>query len=328
MLDTGYVAQTIPYDLLYKYLAQLLGAGRNARTNQARTASTLLAPSEIPGSGSGGTGPGQGTGEYGPLEGQTKSMMGNLSLGRSLASTINSIAGLGIPGLGLIGVGAPLTAVNLASTIASLLGVPSGFDPSLGMPTAADIQSISDLEGAFAARAAADQAMADYADRVAAFADPIALEAWGPREIANITAAGYGDPGAFGGFGSNSLAGARGTEAGTPSTGTKGGGRNEGPNSVSNPDSPFGNDRSGESASSDPGGIGHDAGDTGQAGYAAGGVKTFHKPERPLVGEAGPEKGIFIPERMKRPGLQGNERQVRAGLQSSLRELLAARRRR
>ncbi len=72
----------------------------------------------------------------------------------------------------------------------------------------------------------------------------------------------------------------------------------------------------------DTGGFGGDSmGDSGgygdAGGYAKGGVKTFRKPSRPLVGEAGEEKGIFVPERMKKKGIQGKERQVRRGLKSA-----------
>jgi hypothetical protein len=107
---------------------------------------------------------------------------------------------------------------------------------------------------------------------------------------------------------------------------------------MANPDSPFGQATEGTggggpgSGGMDTGmggfgggpGTGSDPGGTGEGDtdYKRGGVKTFRKPTRPLVGEGGEdEKGIFIPSRMKRKGLQGNERQVRRGLYSSLMDL-------
>jgi len=65
---------------------------------------------------------------------------------------------------------------------------------------------------------------------------------------------------------------------------------------------------------SDPGGIGHSAGDTGQAGYAKGGVGMFNQPTQVTAGEAGPEMGIFIKPEMFQPGNQGNEQQVKLAL--------------
>lgn len=354
-----YLFQSLPYDVVYQLLANLINS--KGKTTQTRPSGTpavaqpkLVAPSD---SGSGGAGPGQGTGEFGPLEGQTKSMMGNISSARSVASTLNSIAaslfGASLPGLGMVGVGGPLTAVNLASTIASLLGMPSGYDPSLGLATPSDIQSINDLQGAFAARAAADQAMADYADRVAAFSGPIATEAWGPAEIAGLIGGGYADPGTFGGFGSNSLAGGRGSERGNQSTATIGG---PAP-SVTNPDSPFGASDFGQTErggvpgdpdSRDQGGrdANSTAGDTssspseGSRGTEGsdrkrGGVFRASRPktERITWGERGTAPGgksgetaIFIPDRMQLPGLQENEALVRRALRRNLMSLLADRR--
>ena len=57
---------------------------------------------------------------------------------------------------------------------------------------------------------------------------------------------------------------------------------------------------------------------TGSGEYAKGGAALFTKPSTPKVGEAGPELGIFVPEFMKRPGLQGNEREVRSALMRAI----------
>lgn len=81
----------------------------------------------------------------------------------------------------------------------------------------------------------------------------------------------------------------------------------------------------------DPGGIGHSAGDTGQAGYAKGGVKRSKpgKPERAVFGEGKAsqrgETGIFVPEYMKDPGKQGNESEVIAAMEDLLAELKGSR---
>lgn len=51
---------------------------------------------------------------------------------------------------------------------------------------------------------------------------------------------------------------------------------------------------------------------------ALGGVHFAVRPERAIFGEAGPEAAIFIPEFMRKPGLQGNERQVRSALMRAI----------
>jgi hypothetical protein len=59
-------------------------------------------------------------------------------------------------------------------------------------------------------------------------------------------------------------------------------------------------------------------------GYARGGVsRAMRGPRRATFGEAGPEQAIFIPQAMRRPGIQGREVQVRRALQDAIRALYA-----
>jgi len=79
-----------------------------------------------------------------------------------------------------------------------------------------------------------------------------------------------------------------------------------------------GADQDGARGSSD---VGSDAAGTGGA-WAKGGVKKFRGPARPLVGEGGDETAIFVPEKMKRKGFQGKEREVRKGLKRTYSSLI------
>jgi hypothetical protein len=80
---------------------------------------------------------------------------------------------------------------------------------------------------------------------------------------------------------------------------------------------------------------GRDAGSAGDAGTgtggesgsgytAKGGVFKAGKPTTRTFGEAGKETGIFVPEWMKRPGIQGKEKTIIAALETLLRELRAS----
>ena len=311
-----------PLDLLYYYIWR-------QRQKQAQAAARAKAAAEARGTlsgdsgGSGGKSADPGTGEFGPLAGDVKSTLSGFNTARSVA---NSLAGLfgGIPGLGLIGPGAPFTGLSLASTIAGLLGATPGFDPSLGLASAADIQGVQDQQGTFAAQRAADQAMADYGTRVESFSGPIATESWGPMEIAGLPE--YSNPGGVN---------PGGTEMGSTSAnpgGTFGGvGPGQAPGDSRDGGSPDGGSPGGGAG----GGVGS-AGDGPGGARRTGGVfrATQPKTERITWGERGTAPGgksgetaIFIPDRFQLPGLQENEAAVRGQLRRSLQDILAGRRR-
>jgi len=341
-MDTGYVAQTIPYDLLYQYLAQLLGAGPTKRTNRASAAPAaatppLLAPGETTGGG-GSADSGLGATEAegtGKMSKEMSSVLGALSLGRSLTNTALSVLGMGVPALGPLGWG--LTALGIANKFAD----PYATNPLGGAPTPEAISAARDVAGAFAANDLADarQAAIDEANMMTAL-DLSGLLSYSP-DYAGETGQGFGNQG----FGSNTLGNAQGQRETAGDAARAGGdygtvGDPTSTPSVSNPDQQgmFGNSggaTGGADMGSDSagrGGVGDSSqgAGTGASDRAKGGVDIIRKPTRLRFGEkpsATPEKVISIPKSMKKPGLQGNERQVRAGLQSSLQELLARRRR-
>jgi hypothetical protein len=313
----------LPSDI---YLAYLQWLKRQQAAQDAREKSKAGPDS---GGGLGGVGQGQGTGEFGPLAGDVKSAISGFNTARGLANAIGGLFG-GIPGLGLVGPGFPASVVSAASTLAGLLGAPSGFDPSLGMPSAVDIQGIQDVQGVSAAQRAAEQAQADFNDRVASFSGPIANEAWGPAEIAGLptySAAGETNPG---GTSMGSTSANPGGTSGTVGPGQAPGDNRDQTAEASGGVSGGNSDTSG-TADSTGGSRGNDGSDRRHGGvFRASSPKT----EKITWGERGTAPGgksgetaIFIPDRFQLPGLQENERVVRAALRRSLADILAGRRR-
>jgi hypothetical protein len=196
---------------------------------------------------------------------------------------------------------------------------------SLGLPTEADLQAETDYGGAYAgARARAERTNA-IADRVAQFEGyPTATTASTLAGQISATKQGIMNSlmDAF-----SSLVGASATPTETP-TDPFGAGLQESQDIGGGPTAGWGSGTpstgfgAGEEAS---GGMGGATGTTssdngfgdggGESAWKLGGMKTFRKPTRLLVGEGGePEEAIFIPESMKQRGIQGRERQVRRGL--------------
>jgi hypothetical protein len=317
---------SLPLDVLYYYIWQMRQKQAQSEARAKATADAKQSLQES-GGGSGGKSADQGTGEFGPLGGDVKSALSGFNNARSVANAIGGLFG-GIPGLGLIGPGAPFTGLSLASTIAGLLGATPGYDPSLGLASAADIQGVQDQQGTFAAQRAAEQAMADYGARVESFAGPIATESWGPMEIAGLPE--YSNPGGVN---------PGGTEMGSTSAnpgGTFGGvGPGQAPGDNRDTDASGGptggNSDTGGTSDSTGGSRGGEGTDR-----KAGGVFRASRPktERITWGERGTAPGgksgetaIFIPDRMQLPGLQQNEQAVRAALRRSLQDILTGRRR-
>jgi hypothetical protein len=149
---------------------------------------------------------------------------------------------------------------------------------------------------------------------------------WGPEGWASTSP----DTGrSMGGFGSNTLGGGygqRGTEGDFGSTTA-----NTPSNSVGNPDSPFGGSGGPSGGNSDTSGTADSTGGSrgGEGpGIAKGGVIQTKPgvPQKARFGEGMAsqegETGIFVPEYMKAPGIQGNELQVVQGLLQALQKLI------
>lgn len=247
------------------------------------------------GGGRGGPSPGetgQGLSDWGPGEDPTHSerTFGPTSptgwgtvQGALTGATVSSVLGLG-PALGLLG--------------GSLIG--SGLLGDISLDALAHDPALQASIDA-ANRRAAEQAGWDYGGYPAGFmgigtpTDPTATQT-GP-------AAGP-DPGETVGPTPEGWAGQR-----------------EGERTGEAPGSDAGDDSGGRDAGS-AGDAGTGTGGESGSGYVAkGGVFKAARPTTKTFGEAGKETGVFVPEWMKRPGIQGKERQIVAALETLLREL-------
>lgn len=329
-------------DYLDKYYADQAAA--EAKRQEDQLNATIKA-GDTPGGGMGaegrggpgtsGSGP-EGYGPMGPTESAVVGVLGALS---------PSIMGVN-----------PFGVMSLASQLADLMGVqPTEFAPSL---SPADIQGLTDAFGAYAgaqAEAAAREAAADQAAREAA-AEAMARETEDPAESAlgPGSAATLGDPVSepgvrnpdspetgwgttHGGYGSpaegSQRAGYGGEDPSGFGVGVGPGGTVGGPGGTSSGGVGVGGDSASGTGGADAGGSGGTggtgAGDSGSGGgpggeaggRALGGVDKVNKPTRVTFGEYGPETAIFIPEHMKRPGLQPKEASVIRALDQLLREL-------
>jgi hypothetical protein len=189
-------------------------------------------------------------------------------------------------------------AIPFASLMSRLAGVQPGYDVMSTVPSLTDIQSTRDLQGHYAG----DRAAAQRASDIASYNTQVATEDWGMptvRDYANPNQPGV-EPGGF-----------VGGVAPDPS--------------VTSLDSVFGGAGAADPGASDTAGTADSTGGArgGSDGpdVARGGVfKTtrerrtrFHWGEP----ETGGETAIFVPESMKRRGMQGREPQVRRGLKKA-----------
>lgn len=266
--------------------------------------------SQDPGGGRGGRSI-EATAQYGPMTGrELGGMWGSALANRALGMGVNTALTGAVPNVSPMSVMgfAPRAAMTVASMLSSLFGGVRGTDDEFGLPTERDLRDIADYAGYMAsddARAAAEAARASRASARAELSGVNAPGWAGTTGQTGVSGAGIdpGNPeaGAYAGFGMGAPGGYDtdvtsggfvGGEGGSPGTG----GRSE----------------------SDPGGSGM-GGDS--HGFAKGGVSRVSKPTRSLYGEKGRETAVFVPENMKRPGVQGREREVEAAMKTLLRAL-------
>lgn len=245
------------------------------------------------GGGKGGTGI-SATGEFGPMSSGMKSSFGNISNALSALSTLGTMLGVaGLAQLGPLGVVAGMPAT--ASTLAEAFGAKPGFDINFGVMSPTDIQSIRDYFGEDAAKRAAEDSKRQAEMNVRSVLGPLAAEDVGPPGLD------LGDP----------TAAERAESMKSAAAGYEGG--------IMGGASPS------DSSSSEGGNTGTSGGHAGGGDYAKGGVFRTTKPKTARIkfGEKGTggETAVFVPENMKKPGLQGREREVLAALEALLTQL-------
>jgi hypothetical protein len=231
----------------------------------------------------------KGTAESGKMEGGLATAMGAASLGKrgvGLGSMIAGLMGASVPALGIMsGVLSPFSVMSMAS---SLLGGPQTMDPAYGLQ---DVQGITDTYGAYAGMKAAaeNQAQIDSYNATRSFG----IETPEGPSTGKTTPGGWmgasGPPGLSTDYGMN-------REGGTGPGGMGGAGMGSG----------------------SAGGAGGN--DRGGSDRARGGVEYATSPRTTRWGEpsTGGELGIFIPQWMSQPGLQGPEAEVKNALMRAL----------
>lgn len=239
----------------------------------------------------GGMGAREGPG-YGSMGGPTETALG-------VAAALAGLMGLGPLGLGLG-----------AAALASKLSPAFQANPMAGIPTEAAIRLARDYDPNLASRLSAERQSAIDAARAVASENPeTSLAGW---------------------FGGSTTPGPREGQFGGPTGSLEGGfqGISESRGEAGAPGPGEGIGQSGTTSDVGPGegvgqsGTGGDAGDGDSE--ARGGVVKARKATTKTFGEAGAETGVFVPEWMKRPGIQGKERSIIAALEALLKQLRAS----
>lgn len=228
----------------------------------------------------------RGYGDAPSISGAISAALGGGLLGSTAGRVGSGVLGMGA-GAVAPGLGTALTGYGLLSMIGNAIRSWSGApayeaNPYAGLLSPAEIQATYDYEGNIRGAEAA-------AER-AAMENSIRQAAATEPELG--------------------LSGWFGADVG------QGGGN--GPGSEGEAGGPAGSGSAGPGTGGTGGGANSDSDN-----YAKGGVsRATRGAKRATFGERGPETAIFMPDMMKRPGLQGRERQVRRGLQSAYRSLM------
>jgi hypothetical protein len=288
------------------------------------TRSVYSVLNQTPGEGGGREGPSPASGGWGQTKegytGLTGAPPGGWgSLGVSdYASLATTLGNLGY-GLAMGAVPGPIGAFGPVKAVSTVLGKVFGSAPRMAQArslTDVDINDIRNTYGEFAAREAEAARDAARNAKEAAMAEarrggimgqtgPGAPSEPSPEETAKSLSAGLG-PGSELGPGGAPDASTPSAEQGTP--------EGAAPGSTGEPGGGGGN----------TGGGGMDSSASGADGgyWARGGVSTASRgPRRAVYGEAGPEKAIFVPKMMERPGNQGREESVVRALLETLGQL-------